>query len=86
MDKIDRLLEYIHRTNPEMTRQKLIEKLGESDYSAKSIYFWRFKIQKILKYFDTPLPLTFLISKIRSQNFTKTCRELAKNSHHTLIE
>lgn len=39
MDKIDRLLEYIHRTNPEMTRQKLIEKLGESDYSAKSIYF-----------------------------------------------
>ena len=34
MDKIDRLLEYIHRTNPEM-----IEKLGESDYSAKSIYF-----------------------------------------------
>lgn len=27
MDKIDRLLEYIHRTNPEMTRQKLIEEL-----------------------------------------------------------
>ena len=39
MDKIDRLLEYIHRTNPEMTRQKLIEELGESDYSANSIYF-----------------------------------------------
>lgn len=39
MDRIDRLLEYIHRTNPEMTRQKLIERLGESDYSAKSIYF-----------------------------------------------
>lgn len=39
MDKIDRLLEYIHRTNPEMTRQKLLEELGESDYSAKSIYF-----------------------------------------------
>lgn len=39
MDKIDRLLEYIHRTNPEMTRQKLIEELGESDYSTKSIYF-----------------------------------------------
>lgn len=39
MDKIDKLLEYIHRTNPEMTRQKLIERLGESDYSAKSIYF-----------------------------------------------
>ena len=39
MDKIDRLLEYIHRTNPEMTRKKLIEELGESDYSAKSVYF-----------------------------------------------
>ena len=39
MDKIDKLLEYIHRTNPEMTRQKLIEELGESGYSAKSIYF-----------------------------------------------
>lgn len=86
MDKIDRLLEYIHRTNPEMTRQKLIEKLGESDYSAKSIYFWQFKMQKILKYFDTPLPLAFSISKIRLQNFAKTCRELAKNSYHTLIE
>ena len=39
MDRIDRLLEYIHRTNPEMTRQELIEKLEESDYSAKSLYF-----------------------------------------------
>lgn len=87
MDKIDRLLEYIHRTNPEMTRQKLIEKLGESDYSTKSIYFLAIQnSKKILKYFDTPLPLTFLISKIRLQNFAKTCRKLAKNSHHTLIE
>lgn len=55
MDKIDRLLEYIHRTNPEMTRQKLIEELGESDYSAKSIYFWRFKIQ---------IPKNFRIKKV----------------------
>ena len=39
MDKIDKLLEYIHRTNPEMTRQKLVEELRESGYSAKSIYF-----------------------------------------------
>lgn len=39
MDRIEKLLEYIHRTNPEMTRQKLIEELGEGDYSAKSIYF-----------------------------------------------
>lgn len=47
MDKIDRLLEYIHRTNPEMTRQKLIEELGESDYSAKSIYFLAIQNSKI---------------------------------------
>nr|DAS60326.1 MAG TPA: hypothetical protein [Caudoviricetes sp.]DAZ25829.1 MAG TPA: hypothetical protein [Caudoviricetes sp.] len=33
-----------------------------------------------------PYLLNFSISKISSQNFTKTCRELAKNSHHTLIE
>lgn len=90
MDRIDRLLEYIHRTNPEITRQKLIEELGESDYSAKSIYFFgdsKFKVLKILgfeKY--PPLHLTFSISKIRLRNFTKTCRKLAKNSHHTLIE
>nr|DAS22579.1 MAG TPA: hypothetical protein [Bacteriophage sp.] len=30
--------------------------------------------------------MAFSISKIRSQNFAKTCRELAKNSHHTLIK
>nr|DAZ69845.1 MAG TPA: hypothetical protein [Caudoviricetes sp.] len=30
--------------------------------------------------------MDFLISKIRSQNFTKTCRELARNSHRALIE
>ena len=40
MDKIDRLLEYIHRTNPEMTRQKLIEKPV-----LRAFIFWRFKIQ-----------------------------------------
>nr|DAE27767.1 MAG TPA: hypothetical protein [virus sp. ctpeS3] len=35
---------------------------------------------------SAPVPFRFSISKIRSQNFTKTCRELAKNSHCTLIE
>lgn len=88
MDRIDRLLEYIHRTNPEITRQKLIEELGESDYSAKSIYFWRFKIQspKNFRIREVPPTFDFSISKIRLRNFTKTCRELAKNSHRTLIE
>lgn len=30
MDKIDKILKYIRRTNPEMTRKKLIEELGQS--------------------------------------------------------
>ena len=50
MDKIDRLLEYIHRTNPEMTRQKLIEELVESGYSAKSIYFLAIQNSKSQKF------------------------------------
>ena len=82
MDKIDRLLEYIHRTNPEMTRQKLIEKLGESDYSAKSIYFFGdSKFLKILsRIFDTPLPLEFFDFKNPFakfyENLPRTCKEL----------
>ena len=36
MDKISELLQYVHRTNPEMTREKLIEELSKSDYAARS--------------------------------------------------
>ena len=39
MDKISELLQYVHRTNPEMTREKLIEELSKSDYVARSINF-----------------------------------------------
>ena len=39
MDKISELLQYVRRTNPEMTREKLIEELGKSDYVARSINF-----------------------------------------------
>lgn len=39
MDKIDKLLEYVHRTNPEMTKERLIYELGECRYSAKSLIF-----------------------------------------------
>lgn len=39
MDKIDELLRYIQRTNPEMTREKLIEELGACEYTAKSLIF-----------------------------------------------
>lgn len=37
MDKIDELLRYIHRTNPEMTREKLINELSRSDYAARAV-------------------------------------------------
>ena len=39
MDKISELLQYVRRTNPEMTREKLIEELGKSDYVARSLIF-----------------------------------------------
>lgn len=34
MDRIDDLLRYIIKTNPEMTRERLIEELGKCRYSA----------------------------------------------------
>lgn len=37
MDKIDELLEYIRRTNPEITREKLIEELLRCDYATQCI-------------------------------------------------
>ena len=37
MDNIDKILKYIRRTNPDMTRQKLIEELGQSHYLAKAL-------------------------------------------------
>ena len=39
MDKISELLQYVRRTNPEMTRERLIEELSKSDYVARSINF-----------------------------------------------
>ena len=35
MDNIDKILKYIRRTNPEMTRKKLIEELGQSHFISK---------------------------------------------------
>ena len=39
MDKIDEMLKYVQRTNPEMTRDKLIEELGKCEYSARALIF-----------------------------------------------
>lgn len=34
IDKVDKLLEYVQKTNPTMTRERLIEELGKCRYSA----------------------------------------------------
>lgn len=34
MDKLDKLLLYIQKTNPEMSKEKLIEELSKTRYSA----------------------------------------------------
>ena len=39
MDKIDEMLKYVNKTNPEMTRDKLIEELGKCEYSARTFIF-----------------------------------------------
>lgn len=52
MDKIDELLRYIHRTNPEMTREKLMDELSRSDYAAKSLIF---TAETFRKSFQSPL-------------------------------
>ena len=39
MDKIDEMLKYVRRTNPEMTRDKLIEELVKCEYSARALIF-----------------------------------------------
>lgn len=37
MERIEQLLEYVRKTNPNMTRQKLIEELSKSRYSAMTL-------------------------------------------------
>lgn len=34
MDKISELLSWVRKTNPEMTRERLIEELGKCQYSS----------------------------------------------------
>ena len=34
MIELDKLLKYVQRTNPTMTRKKLIEELGKNRYSS----------------------------------------------------
>lgn len=42
-DKINELLKYVQKTNPEMTIEKLIEELGKCRYSASGLIMtWQF--------------------------------------------
>lgn len=36
---IEELLSYVQRTNPDMTKENLIEELGKSDYSARGLIY-----------------------------------------------
>lgn len=51
MDKISELLQYVHRTNPEMTRERLIEELSKSDYAARSLIFTKENFSRAPKIF-----------------------------------
>lgn len=53
MDKVDELLRYVQKTNPEMTREKLIDELSRSDYAAKALLF---TLENFRKNFRSPLP------------------------------
>ena len=37
MNNIEKLLKYVQKTNPEMTKEKLIEELNKSRYSAVAL-------------------------------------------------
>ena len=46
MDRVDEILLYIQKTNPEMTREKLIDELSKSEYAAKSLIFGAMNVKK----------------------------------------
>lgn len=39
MVELDKLLEYVQRTNTDMTKEKLIEELGKCHYSSFALVF-----------------------------------------------
>lgn len=47
MDRVDEILLYIQKTNPEMTREKLVEELSKSEYAAKSLIFGAMNVKKL---------------------------------------
>ena len=67
MDRVDEILLYIQKTNPEMTREKLIDELSKSEYAAKSLikrvtaHSW---IQSWVRWHNTNHSINSIISSI----------------------
>ena len=49
MNKIDELLEYIHKTNPGMTRERLLEELSAQAHTQAKQFCLRWNLLKIVK-------------------------------------
>ena len=47
---VDELLSYVQRTNPDMTKEKLIEELDKSDYSARGLIYIASHIKKAVNH------------------------------------
>lgn len=48
MNDIEKLLMYVRKTNPEMTKSQLLEELGKCNYSSNSLVMtWKNSIDKI---------------------------------------
>lgn len=81
MDKISELLQYVHRTNPEMTRERLIEELSKSDYAARSLIFTKENFfsrpKKYFVIFLYPPGGSVLGSRFHFYGFPKTCNKRA---------
>lgn len=49
MERIDELLRYVQRTNPEMTKERLIEELGKCQYSTVGLIMtWQSREKQVV--------------------------------------
>ena len=83
MDKISELLQYVRRTNPEMTRERLIEELSKSDYVARSINFTKENFsdrhhKSIFFWYPPTLPFFSRNMKIENFGFRATNVQLSR--------
>ena len=65
MIDINKLLKYVQRTNPTMTREKLIEELSKSRYSSIALVMIAENIKQENKISYPPLGIPVLYTKIK---------------------